>query len=318
MSTKKVAILGATSHIAKGLIFIFLRNGNFALHLHARSSEKLRTFIGSIGRTDDANCIVHERRHDLLSGTYDVIINCVGVGTAKTLQGEYSKYFTVTEEYDNLVLDHLRNGHADTLYISLSSGAVYGDFSEPANEYTTNCIKVNHPEPKDYYGIARLNAEAKHRSLVDLHIVDLRLFAYFSRFIDLSDGYFIIDVINSMLHETPLVTTDADFVRDFVHPMDLFSLVVKCIDKRTINTAFDVVSAGPVKKSELLEYFSKEYGLRYSVEKDAGIVSATGSKNMYYSTFHIAAQVGYKPAYTSLQAIADEAVHLLKDGAGGI
>ena len=314
MNKKSIAILGATSHIAKGLINNFLEQDDFVLHLYARAPKKMRDFIVSIGRDGDVRCIIHERQEDFSNGAYDVVINCVGVGTATKLQGDYSKYFTVTEEYDNRVLDYLRNGHGDALYISLSSGAIYGDFSKPASEDTAHCIRVNHVEPKDYYGIARLHAEAKHRSFVDLNIIDLRLFAYFSRFIDLNDGYFITDVIDSILHKTPLAVTDADFVRDFVHPKDLFALIVKCIDKRKINAAFDVLSAKPVKKSELLQYFSKEYGLQYSAKKDAGIASATGSKNMYYSTYQNASLVGYVPTYGSLEAIADEVTHLMKDG----
>ncbi|OGM93867.1 hypothetical protein A2610_00410 [Candidatus Wolfebacteria bacterium RIFOXYD1_FULL_48_65] len=312
MNKQRIAVLGATSHIAKGLIYNFLQKGNFELHLYARSSEKVREFMKSIGQDNNNKCIVHGQRDDLLSAPYDVVINCVGVGTATKLQGDYSKYFTVTEEYDNLVLDYLRNGHPDTLYVSFSSGAVYGgEFSLPAQEDTTNCVQVNHIEPKDYYGIVRLNAEVKHRSLKDLNIIDLRLFAYFSRFIDLADGYFITDIVNSVLHNTPLATDDSDFMRDFAHPADLFSLVSKCIAIKKLNMAVDVLSAAPVKKNEILAYFSQAYGLQYAMEPRAGVVSATGSKYAYYSTYANAERVGFAPRFTSMDAIRDEVAHLL-------
>ncbi|OGM93308.1 hypothetical protein A2333_01530 [Candidatus Wolfebacteria bacterium RIFOXYB2_FULL_49_7] len=312
MNKQRIAVLGATSHIAKGLIYNFLQEGNFELHLYARSVDKAREFIKLIGQDGNDKCIVHEQRDDLLTASYDTVINCVGVGTATKLQGDYSKYFTVTEEYDNLVLDYLRNGHPDTLYVSFSSGAVYGgEFSSPAQEDTTNCVQVNHIEPKDYYGIVRLNAEAKHRSLKDLNIVDLRLFAYFSRFIDLSDGYFITDIVNSILHNTPLATNDSDFMRDFVHSADLFALVLKCIAIKKLNMAVDVLSAAPIKKSEILAYFSQAYGLQYAMEPQVGVVSATGSKYAYYSAYANAERVGFVPQFTSMDAIREEAARLL-------
>lgn len=313
MKRFNIAILGATSHIAKGLISNFLEDGNFALHLYARTPLKIQSFVDSIGRSGYINCTIYEDHADFSRGDYDVVINCVGVGTANKLQGDYSKYFTVIGEYDDLVLDYLRNGHPDVLYISMSSGAVYGGgFSEYVSEDTANCIRVNHVDPKDYYGIVRLYTEAKHRAFTGLNIVDLRIFSYFSRFIDLTDDYFITDVLNSILHKTPLVTADTDFVRDFVHPNDLFALVLKCIKTGAINAAFDVTSTKPVKKREILEYFSQTYGLRYEEEAAAGGGSATGVKNNYYSTYHTAERIGHTPKYSSLDAIQEEAAHMLK------
>lgn len=309
----KIAIFGSTSHIAKGLINNFLENGEFSLHLYSRSADKVYSFVDAIGKSPDQNCVIHEGYEDFLKSSYDVIINCVGTGTLNKLQGDYTKYFTVTEKYDNLAIEYLHNNHPDTLYISFSSGAVYGrNYSKPMNEDTINSIQVNHVASEDYYALVRLYAETKHRAFKDLKIVDLRLFSYFSHFIDLTDNYFITELLDSLLQKKMFVTGSVNIVRDYVHPQDLFSIIHLCMKAGKINTAFDIVSTKPVQKREILAYFSSEYNLKYKVNESLSPISATGSKNIYYSKYNKATSIGYKPVFTSLETIQKEAKYLLK------
>ena len=312
MKKRNIAILGATSHIAKGLINNFLKEDEFILHLFSRSSDKPRDFLSTISKTPNEDCVVYGGYGDFLKGSYDVVINCVGVGTANKLQGDFSKYFTVTEEYDNLVINYLLHGHSDALYVSFSSGVVYGgNFSAPGEENTVNNISVNHVVPEDYYSIVRINAEAKHRSFKNLKIADLRLFSYFSRFIDLADGYFITEVMDCILKKKTLITNDVNFVRDYVHPEDLFAMVKKCMAVGNINQAFDVTSAKTVEKKEILDYFSQEYNLKYKTDQSLNPASATGQKKIYCSNYFNAADIGYKPAFSSLDTIKQESKYIL-------
>jgi nucleoside-diphosphate-sugar epimerase len=307
----KIAVLGSTSHIAKGLIKNFLEDGRFDLHLYTRSPNKVVGFLSNIGKSTDNNCIIHEGYNDFLKSSYDVIINCVGVGTLRKPGNVHSSYFTVTEKYDNLIIEHLLK-NPDTLYISFSSGAVYGrEHSAPVEENTTNEIRVNKVTPADYYTIARLNSEAKHRSFKNLKIVDLRIFSYFSRFIDLTDGYFITEVMNCILNQKVLVTNHVNIVRDYVHPEDLFSIIRKCMDAGKINAAFDIFSSSPVEKREILDYFSLEYSLKYKTGQSPNHVSPTGSKEIYYSNNKSATNIGYKPVFSSMDTIKQESGHIL-------
>lgn len=313
MKKSKIAILGSTSHIAKGLINNFLQSRELCLHLYTRSPDKVRSFIGAIECSIGNSYVIHEGYGEFPKYSYDVVINCVGVGTIKKLQGNFTLYFMVTEEYDNLVIDYLFNISPDTLYICFSSGAVYGkNFSAPMEENTINSIRVNHIAKEDYYSIARLNSEAKHRSFKNLKIVDLRLFSYFSRFIDLADGYFITDVMDCILHKKMLVTDSMNIIRDYVHPEDLFSIIKKCMNAGKINEAFDVSSSKPVEKKEILEYFSAKYGLKYIISRSLNHVSATGSKNIYYSAYNNASKIGYNPHFSSMDAILQESEYFLK------
>ena len=315
MKQMNVAILGATSHIAKGLIYRFLKSDVFYLHLYARSSKKIHGFLGTLNTVAVKDCACHEGYEEFHNSSYDAVINCVGAGTLTKLQGDYTKYFTITEEYDNLAISYLRKRDPAAIYISFSSGAVYGSgFSSPANEYTANCIHVNQLEKKDFYSIARLNAEAKHRAFEDLNIVDLRVFSYFSRFFDPTDDYFITDVINCILENRTLITGSSTFVRDFVHPKDLFSLIIRCMDaavhSRKINGAFDAISSQPVEKEEMLAFFAKKYNLQYVIDPSLTHASATGAKSFYYSTYRNAASIGHSPAFSSMDALADESKHI--------
>jgi len=308
----KIGILGSFSHIAKGLINNFLQNGEFTLHLYTRSADRVCSYLESIGKTNDKSVVIYEGYNEFLKCSYDVIINCVGVGTLNRLQGDYTKHFMVTEKYDNLVIEYLLK-NSDSIYISFSSGAIYGRvFSAAVEENTMNSIRVNHVSAEDYYTITKLNSEAKHRSFKNLRIVDLRIFSYFSRFIDFKDGYFINEVIDCVLNKKVLLTDNVNIIRDYVHPEDLFTIIRKCIDTEKINNAFDVTSAKPVEKREILDYFSLEYGLKYETNKPFNHVSPTGSKNIYYSKYNKALGIGYKPKFTSMDAIKQESEYILK------
>lgn len=311
MKKIKVALLGSSSHIAKGLINNFIKSEDFSLYLYTRSPDNVRNFLNVIGERSKKNYAIYTNYRDFIKCYYDIIINCIGIGTMNKPVNNYSNYFTVTEKYDNLIIDYLLR-KPNTLYISFSSGAVYGKkFSVPAEKNALNCIRVNHISPDEYYTIARINAEAKHRSFNDLRIIDLRIFSYFSRFIDLTDSYFIAEVINCILHKKVLLTNKANFIRDYVHPEDLCSIVKSCINTKNLNTAFDVTSKKPVEKREILDYFSSEYNLKYKTSTFSSYSTPTGEKNIYYSNYKNTKCINYKPEFTSMDTIKQESKHIL-------
>ena len=236
----------------------------------------------------------------------------MGVETRNKHDCDFTRYFTVTEEFDNLAVGYLKDKNPDALYISFSSGAVYGKgFSDAGSTICVNSLKVNHVVPQDYYGIVRINAEAKHRAHPNLRIIDLRIFSYFSRYINLTDGYFITDVMEAILDNRVLVTDSTDIVRDYLHPEDLFSMIVKCVHAGRINQAIDVSSSRPVAKQEILDYFTSAYGLKYQRRSFSESPSATGAKSNYYSTCNRASQIGYLAQFSSMDTLKDEAGYIL-------
>ncbi len=306
-----IAILGANSHIAKGLICRFLQEKKNSLYLFTRTAATVQKFLQIIGNSSD-NVHIRTGYDGFEKNSYDVIINCVGAGTPNKLKDNFSNWFTITERFDNIVIAYLHN-NPETCYINFSSGAVYGkNSSAPVEEGTLNSIPVNNIRPEDYYSIVNLNSEAKHRSFKDFKIIDIRIFSYFSRFADLESGYFITEVINHILNSKPLETTDVNIIRDYIHPDDLFTLIRKCIKSGRINTAFDALSARTVDKLQILDYFSREYALKYNIQGGLQIGGPNGSKNIYCSNFDKAENIGYNPEFSSIEAIEQEAKFILR------
>jgi len=303
-----IAILGATSHIAKGLIYNFIKNKRAKLFLFSRSLQRVKDLLNENSLAGELN--LNEFK-DFPDREYDVIINCTGMGTPNKLKDSRASIFSITEEFDKMVLDYLAR-FTQSRYISFSSGAVYGANSGNAvNGNSMYGININDIKPEEYYAIAKINSEAKHRAHNNFNIVDIRVFAYFSRFIDLNAGYFLTDLIKSIQEKKEFMTNSCDFIRDYVHPQDLFSLVGLIIENNQFNGTVDAYSLDPVSKFTLLDYFVKKYGLKYAINEHLDIVSPTGAKNIYCSQSRGADKLGYKPEFSSFEAIVKESEFIL-------
>lgn len=309
----RIALIGATSHIAKGIIACFSSRQDVDLLLYARVPERISEFLAAAGVNNSAEVFPLT---SLGSQSCDVIINCIGIGDPGKLKREPESIFTLTSDWDSLVLDALQQ-RPETLYVNFSSGAVYGtDFSQPVNETSPALFSPNSLHAEEFYGIAKLHSEARHRALAHLNIVDLRVFGYFSRYIDLDTRYLLTDIINCLKSGTELLTTADNIIRDYVHPEDLAALVECCIDRRRLNDVYDVYSLQPVTKFELLDYFAARHGLRYRVADECSVVTATGKKAHYYSCSRRAADLGYQPAYSSLECIRTESEKIMSRWTG--
>ena len=306
----KIALLGATSHVAKGLIYHFSKDNQLELSLYARSPERVKTFLHSI---DADNDIAIKTITEFTNAQCDAIVNCIGIGDPSKLSGNSGALFALTESIDGLILDYLSK-NPQCVYINFSSGAAYGhDFMQAAHERKLSCWNINSLKEADVYGIAKLCSEVKHRALMNFSIVDLRLFSYFSRFVDENSKFLMTEILSCIRQQRELVTNSEDIVRDYIHPRDLSGLIMSCIKKMKLNTAFDVYSGQPVTKFKILDFFSQHYDLRYRIEAGAAVASITGTKMNYYSLNKRAGQeVDYEPQFTSMEAIALEAAVLLR------
>lgn len=306
---KKIAILGATGHIGKNLVIELVKHPEYNITAFARDLKKLGDFLSI---RDIEGKVAVKTFNEFPRGDYAVAVNCVGVGDPAKLKAIGYGIFKLTETYDDLVLDYLEI-HPHTLYVNISSGAVYGtDFSLPAEETSSSQIQVNNIRESDYYRIAKINSESKHRARKWNHIIDLRCFSVFSRFIDLSARFFMSELILSAINKKEFVTSRNDMIRDFIHPADLVNLVDKCIVAHRLNDVFDVYSLKPVSKHEILSYFAEKYGLSYSYGDEISVANATGEKSIYYSNNRRARDVGYAPNYSSMQCIIEETDEIMK------
>jgi len=301
---KRIAILGATSHIAKSLIVQFDASDKYELTLFARNLSRISEFRKAQGCRD---CVLSDDFSGLSQEKFDVVLNCiVNRDPADPSKGFDSTLFTTMEFFDNLILDYLHK-NTDCKYIHFSSGAVFGgSYETPVTNTTQAVFPVNSVTPADYYQIVKMYAEAKHRSMQDLNIIDIRVFAFFSRFLDLDSRFLLAEMISCVKQNRVFETDDVDIFRDYTHPKDFFHLVELCLEQKHINMALDLYSAKPVSKMELLRCFEKEFGLKYRIAENKVRNVKTGVKPVYYSK-NKQTGIGYVPKYSAQETVLEEA-----------
>ena len=305
----KVAIFGASSQIAQDLILSFSINKDYDFLLFGRNIELLEKWINSENLSERYQ--IQEYSEFGNHQKYDVIINFVGIGDPIKAKKMGSDIFQITEQYDNIALDYIKQ-HKETKYIFLSSGAVYGgNYQEPVNKDTVATIDINNLKSTDWYTLAKLYAEAKHRSLSDLSIVDVRVFNYFSHTQDMDARFLITDIVRAIINQEVFKTSSGNIIRDFITPPDFYSLIQEIIDFKSINTALDCYTKSPVSKFDLLNELKNEFGFEYEAKDGINIINASGAKLNYYSTNYSANRIGYTAKYSSLDGIFNEIKQIL-------
>lgn len=300
----RIAILGATSQIAKDLVLSFCARTTHELVLYARRPDVVKPWLVSAGLPD---------RHAVADFTafsaaehFDAILNFVGVGDPAQAAAMGAAIFDVTLKYDEMALDYVRQ-HPDCRYIFLSSGAAYGsNYDAPVDANTSAVIAINSLQPQDWYAVAKLHAECRHRSVPHLPIVDIRVFNYFSHTQDMTARFLITDILRAIRDKTILKTSPDYILRDFLHPSDFYRLVSAIFSSPAANAAVDCYSKAPIDKPTLLAAMQEQFGLQYEITQSSISLNATGNKPHYYSLNTRAADFGYQPTLTSLEGIVKE------------
>jgi nucleoside-diphosphate-sugar epimerase len=306
----RIAILGATSQIAKDLVLAFAKQEHHELVLFARRPEIVTQWLVSVGLTEQH--AVSDFAAFSTDLHFDAILNFVGVGDPAQAAAMGASIFDVTLKYDQMALSYLEH-HPQCRYLFLSSGAAYGaSFEAPVDKNTKATVAINNLQPQDWYAVAKLHAECRHRSLAQLTIIDIRVFNYFSHTQDMSARFLITDIVRAIRDKTVLKTSSDYIVRDFIHPSDFYKLVVALLASPAINAVVDCYSKAPLDKPALLAAMQDHFGLRYEVITTNVGVNATGNKPHYYSLNTKAADFGYQPSLTSLEALLLEVNELLQ------
>jgi len=301
-----IAIFGATGHIGKNLTYYFSKNKKNNLILFGRNKKKIQKIMNQIIPKKKYS---FRKYNEFNNKKYDVIINCIGIGNPKDII-QNKDILKITEYYDDKILDYMKNKKS-IIYINFSSGAIFGQtIRSPISELSQASINVNKLNEGSYYAISKIYAEIKHRNLKNMNIVDLRIFSFFSRFINLQDGFLIADITNAIKSNKKFTTDKNEIIRDYIHPEDLFEIIQKCIKKEKINMALDISSKKPISKFSLLKHLAKKYELNYRISNKIK-TSPTGLKSKYYSKSKKIEDLGIFPKYTSLQTILTELKFLI-------
>ena len=306
----KIAIFGATSQIAKDLVLSFSKKNNHDLVLFARRPVAVTEWMGLVGLSD--RYLVANFESFTADKNFDAIINFVGVGNPAQAALIGASIFDVTIQYDELALNYLHE-HPDCRYIFLSSGAAYcSSFEEPADSKAKTKIDINNLQPQDWYGVAKLHAECRHRSLSHLSIVDVRVFNYFSHTQDMNASFLITDIVRAICDKTTLKVSGDFIVRDYIGSSDFYQLIQAIIDFSAVNGAVDCYSKAPVDKKTLLTAMKLKYGLKYEFVESKAVPNSTGIKPNYFSNNKQASKFGYIPKLSSLEYLLLETGKMIK------
>jgi nucleoside-diphosphate-sugar epimerase len=297
----KIAILGATSQIAKDLIIAFSKNEHYNLSLYSRRPEVVAEWLEQHDLGNHYPSVSYSEFN--VNQEYQAIINFVGVGDPAQAAAMGAAIFDVTLHYDELALSYL-TAHPSCRYLFLSSGAAYGSrFETPVDENTQSIININNLQPQEWYGAAKLHAECRHRALSSLPIIDIRVFNYFSHTQDITARFLITDIVRAIRDNTVLKTSSDYIVRDFIHPLDFHQLVIALLTAPITNTVVDCYSKAPIDKPNLLSAMQKQFDLKYELIDSPSGINATGTKSHYYSLNKKANYFGYSPAFSSIECI---------------
>lgn len=304
----RIAILGATSQIAKDLVLSFAAQSSHELVLYARRTEVVSQWLASEGLTE--RYTVADFAAFSAEEYFDAILNFVGVGNPARTTAMGASIFDITLKYDEMALGYVR-AHPQCRYLFLSSGAAYGsNFETPADADTKATIDINHLQPQDWYGVAKLHAECRHRALAPLPIVDIRVFNYFSHTQDMEARFLITDIVRAIRDKTVLKISADHMARDYIGPDDFYQLVNAILTSPAANVAVDCYSKAPIAKATLLAAMQEKFGFQYELVKSDSGVNATGAKPYYYSVDKRAASFGYVPRNTSLETLFSQMVGL--------
>jgi nucleoside-diphosphate-sugar epimerase len=306
----RIAILGATSEIAKDLILSFSDKSSNDLVLFSRDRSLIEAWCRKVGIKESYQCLEYPSLST--DNAFDAVINFVGSGDpAKTL-AMGSNIFDINQKYDDLVLDYLKE-NPYCRYLYMSSGSAYGSsFESPANQQTKSLIDINNFQSQDFYSFSKIYSECRHRLLKDYMIVDIRIFNYFSSTQDLNSNFLIADIIRTILSDKLLTVSSDNISRDFLHPDDFYQLVNVILLSPPVNDVVDAYTLSPVNKIELLDSMRVNFGLNYAVSQSTTNVNSARFKLNYYSLNKRAADFGYSPFFSSMSGVLQQTKKILE------
>jgi nucleoside-diphosphate-sugar epimerase len=304
----RVAVFGANSEIAKDLILSFDDCGEYELTLFARRLELVRDWLAT--KEISNTYVIRNFDQFEINQEFDAILNFIGAGNPAQAAHMGASILDVTYQYDTMVLNYLQK-HPTCRYIFISSGAAYGGcFKNPVNENSYSSFPINKLTRQDWYGLAKLYAETRHRS-TKWPIIDVRIFNYFSHTQNMEANFFITEVINTIINKKLLITSNENIVRDYIGSEDFSSLIKAILETPYFNGVVDCYSMSPVDKRTILSTFREQFGLDYEMAAKKIGVNGTGFKEKYYSMNRTAQIYGYTPKFSSIDLLVKEAKKLL-------
>lgn len=296
----RVAILGATSMLAADFVAHSLAQGSpYEFGLFARTPDSIRA---SMAARDVAVVPPCAPLGSFADGSWDTIVNFVGVGDPARAVEMGASILAITREWDDRVLAYL-DAYPNCRYVFLSSGAAFAEgIREPIDGNTRACFPINALPPTAFYGIAKFYAEAVHRARPALSIIDIRVFNYLSAQADLEHRFLVTEAITAIRDGRVLGVDAQDMWRDYLGAEDFAALLDACLAAPAgYNGPVDAYSLSPISKQQMLKLLRDQFELVFEIAE--GGIDATGRKSNYFSHNRAAEALGYKPNRSSAETI---------------
>lgn len=293
----KIAIFGSNSEIARDLIINFSKFAKYKLILFSTNKLKVKNWLkkNNIKKTYKIEEYNNFFRYDDIQ----IIINFIGVARPEDIIKIKSKIINITDQFDKKIIQYLKKNKT-TKYIFISSGVVYCNFSkEPASSKRRIFYSRAKKGGKNWYLIAKLKAEKRHRNLKNLNITDLRVFNYFSHTQDFQNNFFISGIIKSIIKKKLFLTSNQNFHRDYVSSKDFFKIIKNLLKFNLDNQAIDCYTKSQIDKFTILKLMHDKFGLKYKFQKTHLKKSPTSEKIFFYSKNYQAKKIRYSPTYSS-------------------
>lgn len=301
ISGARIAILGAGGQIGRGLVEAL--RADCRLDLFTERPARLAKYLNE--RFTDRQSIEISHTEAFGHGAYDLVVNAALPGDPDIIRSLGAKILHASEAVDNMVLRYL-DWHPRCKMLFLSTGAIYGNaYERAADTGDALAIKVNQPEKALFYPLSRIVAEAKHRALGSHTILDVRVFGYLSGELPVGGGFFLSEIANSLLSDTPLHSDRRNFLRDFVGPREIANCVRYALNAPRFNRAIDLVSPEAISKKRILALVSERLGLHYTVSDGDYIDEDKPDWPRQLSNLAMD-MPGFEPARPSSEVIIDE------------
>jgi nucleoside-diphosphate-sugar epimerase len=226
----------------------------------------------------------------------------IGAGDPARIGSLGADILNITAFWDQRVLESMG---PKTRYVFLSSGAVYGSqFDQTVGANSEISLPVNFLDRVPPYTMAKLQAEMRHRLERSRSILDLRIFGYADRSIDLGGSFFLAELGRAIRDRTVFVTSSDDMVRDYSGVLELRALIGCWERAGAPNCPLDLYTTSPAGKHDLLRIFKARYGLQIEYVADTRS-NPTGTKRFYASTYRAAAEFGFRPERDTAQVLTD-------------
>jgi nucleoside-diphosphate-sugar epimerase len=295
-----IGILGCTGYIGRSLASALVREGHSGgILAFSRDPARARVKMDEFRIPESVIPISYD---SLWGEACDVLINATGIGSPRVLRAGPRAIYGACESIDQLLVSYL-SSYPSCRVFSLSTGAVYGvQMGEPISDAMSVSYDPNRLVNANHYALAKLVSEAKHRAYPEYAITDLRVYAFFSRDVDVGEDFLLSQIAARLRDGQTLETAPGDMTRDFITAHDLLGAIRFLSERPQENAVYDIRSRAIVAKSTLLAHCEREFGLKWSI---SGSVqdSPTGSKNAYYSINDSLEQIGFISKYDSLGGI---------------